>query len=153
MSDDVTTRRMVTQQSIDQSRIKRQAASTVVLEHPDCCETEEECHELREKVARLEDDNSHLTTERDDLQSALSYVLTPMAPIPMVLHCPACGRQHVDAPDDGPGDKALAWTNPPHRSHLCRTCMCVWRPADVPTTGVKEIETRGRADNWSGKAL
>lgn len=61
-------------------------------------------------------------------------------PIPMVLHCPRCGGQHVD--------KATAeWTNPPHRSHLCAGCGCIWRPADVPTTGVDHAETRGK-DDW-----
>lgn len=59
----------------------------------------------------------------------------------MILHCPKCGLQHVDAPDG-------EWTNPPHRSHLCHGCGCIWRPADVPTNGVKQIETEGRADDW-----
>ena len=62
-------------------------------------------------------------------------------PIKMVLHCPRCSRQHIDAP--GPD-----WDNPPHRSHLCAYCNCVWRPADVPTEGVAEVETHGKADNW-----
>lgn len=60
-------------------------------------------------------------------------------PIPMMLHCPRCSIQHVDAPDG-------EWTNPPHRSHLCHACGCIWRPADVPTAGVQSIETRGKAD-------
>lgn len=63
------------------------------------------------------------------------------SPIPMILHCPTCGTQHVDAPS---GD----WTNPPHRSHLCDWCGTVWRPADVPTEGVASIATRGAADSW-----
>lgn len=63
------------------------------------------------------------------------------SPIPMVLHCPACGAQHVDAPDE-----AVGWANPPHRSHLCHGCGHVWRPADVPTTGVAAIATRGERD-------
>jgi hypothetical protein len=63
------------------------------------------------------------------------------APIPMILHCPVCGWQHVDAP--GPG-----WDNPPHRSHLCQRCRTVWRPADVPTVGVAAVATRGTADTW-----
>lgn len=58
-------------------------------------------------------------------------------PIDMILHCPACGRQHIDAPHGG-------WTNPPHRSHLCGH---VWRPADVATNGVAAIETKGSADS------
>lgn len=60
--------------------------------------------------------------------------------IEMVLYCPRCGTQHVDAPDG-------EWTNPPHRSHLCHECSYVWRPADVPTTGVKAIHTRGKEDS------
>ena len=63
--------------------------------------------------------------------------------IPMVLHCPRCGMQHVDAP--GPG-----WTNPPHRSHQCQNegCGTIWRPSDLPTVGVVAIQTTGKADNW-----
>lgn len=68
-------------------------------------------------------------------------------PVPMVLFCPNCGRQHIDSPKD-------EWTNPPHRSHLCAHCAWVWRPADVPTTGVAEIMTEGKKDcvTFRGKA-
>lgn len=65
----------------------------------------------------------------------------PFPPLPMVLHCPLCHVQHVDEPTE-------AWENPPHRSHLCHNCGCVWRPADVPTVGVKAVQTRGKADTW-----
>lgn len=64
------------------------------------------------------------------------------SPIPMILYCPNCGRQHVDAPDEAKG-----WSNPPHRSHLC-PCGCVFRPADVCTVGVESIKTCGKEDNW-----
>lgn len=94
-----------------------------------------------------------------------------MAPIDMVLHCPACGLQHIDARDcvfdhfDPPGsetppdeyaeriremqewERTHTWNNPPHRSHLCRGCGHVWRPADVPTNGVAAVQTRGNADS------
>lgn len=65
------------------------------------------------------------------------------APIPMVLHCPRCGAQHIDQATD-------EWPNPPHRSHLCSAegCGTIWRPADVPTVGVEAIETRSTSDNW-----
>jgi hypothetical protein len=99
-------------------------------------------------------------------------------PISMLLFCPHCHEQHVDAPDeqcdfsltlradmklggrcqlrkyhDGAhvcnnNTEPLHWTNPPHRSHLCGACGCVWRPADVPTVGVKRIQTRGSRDTW-----
>lgn len=79
-------------------------------------------------------------------------------PIPMLLFCPKCGAQHIDAEEwqDDPHDieqgQMRAWGNPPHRSHLCHACGTIWRPADVPTTGVASIETRGKADTWSGAA-
>lgn len=64
-------------------------------------------------------------------------------PIDMILHCPRCHLQHVDAPDD----KTPDWTNPPHRSHLCHSCGFIWRPADVATNGVEKITTRGSKDS------
>lgn len=86
-------------------------------------------------------------------------------PIPMILFCPRCGMQHVDVaephklecnvmPPLAPGGLRSAsticdcgrWTNPPHRSHLCAGCKHVWRPADVPTTGVSDIATQGSRD-------
>lgn len=99
-------------------------------------------------------------------------------PIDMILHCPNCGKQHVDAPEpdicecghregDHPEDFTdpcceispdgrrcmcrefkAAWLNPPHKSHLCHGCGTVWRPADVPTNGVEKIGTRGEKDTW-----
>lgn len=66
-------------------------------------------------------------------------------PIPMVLWCPACGMQHIDEPAPEKG-----WDNPPHRSHECQACGLVWRPADVPTTGVGAIRTKGARD---GRAI
>lgn len=72
-------------------------------------------------------------------------------PVPMLLFCPACGLQHIDAPEPArEGEKA--WNNPPHRSHKCHACAAVWRPADVPTVGVARIQTSGQADNWDGAA-
>lgn len=79
------------------------------------------------------------------------------APIDMVLHCPKCGLQHIDAPEkvnrrlaaiDPPAAWALdPWTNEPHRSHLCHGCGHIWRPADVPTNGVAAVKTTGKADS------
>lgn len=61
-------------------------------------------------------------------------------PVPMLLFCPKCRVQHVDAVE---GD---AWTNPPHRSHLCHACGHIWRPADLPTVGIAELATKGTND-------
>jgi hypothetical protein len=80
-------------------------------------------------------------------------------PIPMLLFCPKCNTQHIDMPEyHYEADASIGlqikpvvdWTNPPHRSHLCHKCGTIWRPADVATTGVKTIETRGKADTWPG---
>lgn len=72
-------------------------------------------------------------------------------PIDMVLFCPACGVQHVDAPEDAECDgeavQSAGWGNPPHRSHLCHGCGHIWRPADVPTNGVQAVKTKGSADS------
>lgn len=75
-------------------------------------------------------------------RALLARALLDREPVPMVLHCPACGAQHVDAPDSETG-----WTNPPHRSHLCHACGHVWRPADIATTGVVAVATRGQDDS------
>jgi predicted RNA-binding Zn-ribbon protein involved in translation (DUF1610 family) len=86
-------------------------------------------------------------------------------PIPMVLHCPNCSEQHIDQPESEtsfrhrmeafaivaePQDRFPSrWTNPPHKSHLCHNCGIIWRPADVVTTGVESIQTRGKEDTWA----
>jgi hypothetical protein len=97
-------------------------------------------------------------------------------PIPMILHCPNCGEQHIDRDEskDGQCGKlystamingigslfceksqdhqgncgmiAAPWKNPPHRSHKCRVCNHIWRPCDFETVGVQNINTRGKAD-------
>jgi hypothetical protein len=90
--------------------------------------------------------------------SALATVVQPQPAIPidMVLHCPACGMQHIDAVETlnvGPDERgrrtpsAVTWSNPPHRSHLCHGCGHIWRPADVPTNGVECVKTRGKEDS------
>lgn len=81
-------------------------------------------------------------------------------PIPMILFCPNCAKQHIDKTEEHKPDcdwstsynpaapcTCGAWTNPPHRSHLCAHCGCIWRPADVPTTGVAVIQTIGENDS------
>ncbi|MCF4166374.1 hypothetical protein L2U69_12025 [Zavarzinia compransoris] len=72
------------------------------------------------------------------IDAVAGHVGSP-CPIPMILHCPFCHQQHIDAPSPG-------WNNPSHRSHLCSCCGTIWRPADVPTTGVFAIKTKGTAD-------
>lgn len=91
------------------------------------------------------------TASLADLRLVLAALAHPPSgePTPMVLHCPECGLQHIDVPDeptmDGEG-RNIAWTNPPHCSHLCLACKHIWRPADVATVGVHSIQTSGKAD-------
>lgn len=82
------------------------------------------------------------------LNDLAAMVAAPAVPIQMILHCPRCGLQHVDEPDE----RTPGWTNPPHRSHLCHGCGCIWRPADCPTTGVAALYTSGTADSWPASA-
>lgn len=75
------------------------------------------------------------------------------APIDMVLFCPNCGMKHVDGLEEHDEAKAYTspptpWTNPPHRSHLCKGCGTIWRPADVCTNGVEAIRTMGDNDTY-----
>ena len=50
------------------------------------------------------------------------------APIPMLLHCPLCHERHIDEGE---------FATKSHHSHACQNCGHVWRPAIVPTCGVK----------------
>lgn len=72
---------------------------------------------------------------------AILQAMCELVPVRMLLFCPQCGTQHVDAPDP-----ARNWSNPPHRSHECQHCLHVWRPADVATTGVALLRSRGQRD-------
>ena len=67
-------------------------------------------------------------------------------PIPLILHCPACGHQHIDRPSG-------EWMNTPHRSHKCNVCEHIWRPADVATCGVAELKTYGAHDTLPPDAV
>ncbi len=70
-------------------------------------------------------------------------------PLDLVLNCPVCHAQHIDAPDKMhyiPGT-AKEWDNPPHKSHLCHECGTIWRPADFPTNGVEAVKTKGAGDS------
>jgi rubredoxin len=49
-------------------------------------------------------------------------------PIPMRLLCPECFKLHIDV---GEFEVKL------HHTHACQFCGMVWRPALVPTVGVK----------------
>lgn len=50
--------------------------------------------------------------------------------ISMLLTCPDCSTQHIDEGE---------WTTRLHRTHQCQGCLKEWRPANVPTVGVKSL--------------
>lgn len=94
----------------------------------------------------------------EPLAPTVVYRNRPVAQAPksidMVLHCPKCGLQHIDAPDHPYYGGMLTvdgftprWDNPPHRTHLCAGCGHKWRPADVPTNGVPAVQTKGKDDS------
>jgi hypothetical protein len=105
------------------------------------------------EVLEKSDEHAHAAELRAMLKAAPASTVAAdaLAPIPMLLFCPACGLQHIDAPEAA-REGVKAWDNPPHRSHKCRACEAVWRPADVPTVGVASIQTSGQADNWDSSA-
>jgi hypothetical protein len=49
-------------------------------------------------------------------------------PIAMLLHCPMCSERHFDEGE---------FATKPHHTHACQVCGHVWRPAVVPTVGVR----------------
>lgn len=53
---------------------------------------------------------------------------TSPPPVPMRLPCPECGRLHIDSG---------VWADRPHHSHACQYCGAIWRPAVIPTVGVR----------------
>ena len=54
--------------------------------------------------------------------------LAKQAAIPMLLWCPECGHRHID-------EEAFAEKD--HHTHACQSCGHCWRPAIVPTRGVR----------------
>jgi len=54
--------------------------------------------------------------------------MRPATPIPIILTCPMCCARHIDEGE---------WATRPHHTHSCQECGFTWRPAVVPTVGVK----------------
>ncbi len=48
-------------------------------------------------------------------------------PLPLLLWCPECGNRHID----------VEMATKPHATHSCQHCGLTWRPAIVPTLGVR----------------
>src|SRR4051812_11300335 len=88
----------------------------------------------------------------------LSYIAqgrkppNPLLTIDMLLFCPRCQKQHIDAADtkkkykngchdswggESGGENPAGWTTPPHATHTCRYCGLLWRPSNANTNGVE----------------
>ena len=51
-----------------------------------------------------------------------------VVPIPIRLCCESCGQLHIDEGE---------WATKVHHTHTCQYCGLTWRPAKVPTVGVR----------------
>lgn len=69
--------------------------------------------------------------------------MSDQQPIPMRLNCPECGELHVDE-----GEFATKI----HTTHACQACGGVWRPAVVPTVGVRFLPGFKNEDRASSTA-
>jgi len=104
---------------------------------------------IKSAVDRQGDGAGNLPTVEDWLNKWTACLLGGV-PIPMLLYCPKCNTQHVDAPAPDRG-----WENPPHRSHYCEAivdgvaCAHHWRPSDYYTTGVVKLDTVGMTDGFT----
>jgi transposase-like protein len=79
------------------------------------------------------------------LNAAVQLESRAEQPIPMLIHCPLCGKRHIDL---GP------FATEPHSSHACQHCGHVWKPALEPTVGVQFLpgyKDKGRVDLSEGR--
>ncbi len=51
-----------------------------------------------------------------------------LVPVPMRLPCEKCGELHIDEGE---------FATKVHHTHSCQFCGLTWRPAVVPTVGVR----------------
>lgn len=60
--------------------------------------------------------------------AAADMEVVSVTPIPMRIPCPECGELHIDEGE---------FATKPHHTHSCQHCGLTWRPAVVPTVGVR----------------
>jgi hypothetical protein len=72
-----------------------------------------------------------------ECQQALLRPEDPPKPIPMILTCPKCSERHIDEGE---------FAERPHETHACQHCGLVWKPAKVPTVGVRFLPGYGPED-------
>ena len=90
----------------------------------------EEALQFAEKRIKSDPHDDLVIDIASDMRAALELLdaQTPPAPIPVRLECPACGELHIDEGE---------FATKPHHTHACQSCGAVWRPAVVPTVGVR----------------
>lgn len=69
-----------------------------------------------------------LAWARAEHPTVARYDDTSATPIPLILHCPECTERHIDEGE---------FETKPHHTHSCQFCGLTWRPAIVPTVGVR----------------
>jgi len=70
----------------------------------------------------------HFGVSYEAAVEAWDQVQVDADPIPMHLVCPECGERHIDEGE---------FATKPHHTHACQHCGLTWRPAVVPTVGVR----------------
>lgn len=83
--------------------------------------------------SRNSESNIEILKSRYTREGSFQHLYSPLSiealgPIPMIMHCPECGARHVDEGE---------FASRAHRTHSCQSCGFVWRPALVPTVGVR----------------
>lgn len=95
--------------------------------------------QLREALAAAEKRELEALAEIDELRAELKL----WKPEPLVLLCPACGKQHIDTLEADGTD----WSKRPHKKHLCKNtsegpdtgCGHLWSPRQTYTVGVLDL--------------
>lgn len=78
--------------------------------------------------------------QRVELEKKLAS--QPSGPVDLILHCPKCGKQHLDTGE---------WIDRAHKTHLCKDtqegpdtgCGHLWKPSALPTRGVAQLAGAG----------
>jgi hypothetical protein len=89
---------------------------------------------LRQLAGRTDDE--WIKLDADDARA----LLEPAPPVQLRLTCPECGELHVDEGE---------WATRIHHTHSCQHCGLTWRPAVVPTVGVRFLPGFRNEENVS----
>ena len=92
-----------------------------------------------------EDDNVAICKRPECFTAAKKLLLDhriSVVPIPMILTCPSCNARHIDTGK---------FATKPHHTHACQSCGTCWRPAVIPTVGVRFLP--GFKDNEDSSSL